>query len=203
MLSNLGWTFLPPEQALAARGGKPSGVLREELRTQLAKRRFPYAGREHGLSEKTPDNLVAEICSPALNEGLQRANERLYKPPAAGHFRHRVCRWQEGQSDPIALIDWQQPENNSFVFTEEFSVLRSGGIDARRPDIVCFVNGIPLVVIEAKRPDGHQTGPKDRPSMKASRKACAISGTTRSRSFLHTVSCCSPSMARMAAMAHV
>jgi len=37
-------------------------VLRDELRTQLAKRRFPYAGREHGLSEKTLDNLVAEIC---------------------------------------------------------------------------------------------------------------------------------------------
>src|SRR5690606_1108969 len=45
--------------------------------------------------------------------------------------------------------------NNSFLFTEEFSVLRSGGVEARRPDIVCFVNGMPLVVIEAKRPDGH------------------------------------------------
>ncbi len=29
-------------------------------------------------------------------------------------------------------------------------------IDTRRPDIVCFVNGIPLVVIEAKRPDSRQ-----------------------------------------------
>ncbi|GAB3231280.1 type I restriction endonuclease subunit R [Pseudaeromonas pectinilytica] len=155
LLSNLGWTFLPPEQALAARGGKLGEVvLRDELRTQLAKRRFPYAGREHGLSEKTLDNLVAEICAPALNEGLQRANERLYNHLLLGIS---VTEFVDGKkvNPTIALIDWQQPENNSFVFTEEFSVLRSGGIDARRPDIVCFVNGIPLVVIEAKRPDGH------------------------------------------------
>ena len=155
LLSNLGWTFLPPEQALAARGGKLGEVvLRDELRTQLAKRRFPYAGREHGLSEKTLDNLVAEICSPALNEGLLRANERLYNHLLLGIS---VTEFVDGKkvNPTIALIDWQQPENNSFVFTEEFSVLRSGGIDARRPDIVCFVNGIPLVVIEAKRPDGH------------------------------------------------
>ncbi|WP_426710107.1 type I restriction endonuclease [Enterobacter cloacae complex sp. 284J4] len=55
----------------------------------------------------------------------------------------------------IALIDWEHPENNQFHFTEEFTVLRSGGVETRRPDIVCFVNGIPLAVIEAKSPAGH------------------------------------------------
>ena len=34
---------------------------------------------------------------------------------------------------------------------------RAGGVESRRPDIVCFVNGIPLVVIEAKRPDSKST----------------------------------------------
>ena len=58
-------------------------------------------------------------------------------------------------SPTIALIDWQNLANNSFVFTEEFIVTRAGGVENRRPDIVCFVNGIPLVVIEAKRPDGN------------------------------------------------
>lgn len=54
----------------------------------------------------------------------------------------------------IALIDWHNPKNNSFVFTEEFTVTRTGGVESRRPDIVCFVNGLPFAVIEAKRPDG-------------------------------------------------
>ncbi|WP_421329705.1 type I restriction endonuclease subunit R [Aeromonas veronii] len=52
-------------------------------------------------------------------------------------------------------MDWHNPQNNRFTFTEEFRVTRAGGIESRRPDIVCFVNGLPLVVIEAKRPDGN------------------------------------------------
>ena len=53
----------------------------------------------------------------------------------------------------MRYIDWQHPENNVFHVTEEFAVTRAGSNDTYRPDIVLFVNGIPLVVIECKRPD--------------------------------------------------
>lgn len=155
LLANLGWQFMPPAQALAARGGRMDQVvLREVLREQLGKRRFQFAGGEYPLSAKSIDNLIAEVCSPALNEGLQRANERLYNHLLYGIA---VTEFVDGKktSPTIALIDWDNPTNNSFVFTEEFSVTRAGGVDSRRPDIVCFVNGIPLVVIEAKRPDAN------------------------------------------------
>lgn len=155
LLNNLGWAFLSPAQALAARGGKRDEVvLRGLLRTELQKRRFVYAGREQALSGKAIDNLIAKVCSPALNEGLLTANERLYNHLLYGIS---VTEFVDGKkaNPTIALIDWQNPANNSFVFTEEFRVTRSGGVEARRPDIVCFVNGIPLVVIEAKRPDGN------------------------------------------------
>ncbi|SHG28217.1 type I restriction enzyme, R subunit [Microbulbifer donghaiensis] len=155
LLSGLGWTFLPPNQALAARGGKyDQVVLRDILRTELAKRRFLFAGAEHSLSAKTVDNLIAEVCSPALNEGLGLANERLYNHLLYGIS---VTEFVDGKkaNPTVALIDWHNPANNSYVFTEEFTVTRSGGIENRRPDIVCFVNGIPLAVIEAKRPDGN------------------------------------------------
>ena len=154
LLCNLGWTFLPPAQALAARGGKTDGVvLKAELRKQLEQRRFVFAGREHGLSSKSIDYLIAEVCSPALNEGLKAANERLYNHLLYGIS---VTEFVEGKkvNPTIALMDWANLANNSFVFTEEFSVTRASGVEARRPDIVCFVNGIPLAVIEAKRPDG-------------------------------------------------
>ncbi|MBH8612575.1 type I restriction endonuclease subunit R [Pseudomonas mohnii] len=160
LLSNLGWDFLSPEQALRARSGKTDEVvLRDVLREQLGKRRFMFAGNECSLSSKTIDNLISEVCSPALNEGLQAANERLYNHLLYGIS---VTEFIDGKraNPTIALIDWQDLSNNSFVFTEEFRVLRSGGVETRRPDIVCFVNGIPLVVIEAKRPDGNaQKGP--------------------------------------------
>ena len=55
----------------------------------------------------------------------------------------------------IPLIYWDDPGRNRFHVTDEFEVLNTSGTGTRRPDIVCFVNGIPLVVIEAKRPDPH------------------------------------------------
>ena len=155
LLTNLGWSFLSPELALAARGGKADEVvLRQVLRSELKKRTFIFAGKSYPLSEKAIDNLIAEVCSPALNEGLLTANERLYNHLLYGIS---VTEFVDGKkaSPTVALIDWQNPANNSFVFTEEFTVTRSGGVENRRPDIVCFVNGIPLVVIEAKRPDGN------------------------------------------------
>jgi type I restriction enzyme R subunit len=155
LLTNLGWSFLLPEQALAARDGKADQVvLRQLLRAELQKRTFVFAGKQYPLSEKSIDNLIHEVCSPALNEGLLIANERMYNHLLYGIS---VTEFVDGKkaNPTIALIDWQNPANNSFVFTEEFAITRSGGIENRRPDIVCFVNGIPLVVIEAKRPDGN------------------------------------------------
>lgn len=155
LLINLGWSFLSPDEILVARKGKQDEVvLRDILRGELQKRRFTFSGQEHSLSEKAIDNLITEVSAPALNEGLQTANEKLYNHLLYGIS---VTEFVDGKkaNPTVTLIDWQNPANNSFVFTEEFSVTRSGGVESRRPDIVCFVNGIPLVVIEAKRPDGN------------------------------------------------
>lgn len=155
LLNNLGWRFISPEEALIARAGKLDAVvLREELKAQLSKRTFLFAGKEHILSEKTIDQLISEVCSPALNEGLLNANERTYNHLLYGISVTELVDGKKA-NPTIPLIDWQNPQHNSFVFTEEFSVTRSGGVDTRRPDIVCFVNGIPLAVIEAKRPNSH------------------------------------------------
>ncbi|HHQ4706913.1 TPA: type I restriction endonuclease subunit R [Aeromonas veronii] len=155
LVTQLGWTFLSPEQALIARDNKADQVvLRQQLRSVLADRTFVFAGKTYPLSPKSVDNLVSELCSPALNEGLQAANERLYNHLLYGMS---VTEFVDGKkvSPTIPLIDWHNPHNNRFTFTEEFRVTRAGGIESRRPDIVCFVNGLPLVVIEAKRPDGN------------------------------------------------
>ncbi|MCU8043938.1 MULTISPECIES: type I restriction endonuclease subunit R [unclassified Shewanella] len=166
LMTNLGWSFLSPDEALAARSSKQDEVvLRQILRSELQKRRFTFAGKTYPLSDKAIDNLVAEVCSPALNEGLLNANERLYNHLLYGIS---VTEFVDGKkaNPTISLIDWQTPANNSFVFTEEFSVTKAGGIESRRPDIVCFVNGIPLVVIEAKRPDGYASkGSKKGPTI--------------------------------------
>ncbi|OEC90087.1 type I restriction endonuclease subunit R [Acinetobacter sp. YK3] len=153
LLTNLGWSFLSPSQALDARDGKQDQVvLRQILHHELSKRKFTFAGQEYPLSAKSVDNLISEICSPALNEGLLTANEKIYNHLLYGIS---VTEFVNGKkvSPTIPIIDWHDVHNNDFSYTEEFCVTRSGGIDNRRPDIVCFVNGIPLVVIESKRPD--------------------------------------------------
>jgi type I restriction enzyme R subunit len=160
LLSKLGWHYLNPEQALAARNGKTNDVvLRNVLRAELQKRRFNFAGQDYPLSNNAVDTLINEVCSPALNEGLTAANERLYNHLLYGIS---VTEFVGGKkvNPTVALIDWADIGNNSFLFTEEFSVLRSNGVDSRRPDVICFVNGLPLAVIEAKRPDsGSNKGP--------------------------------------------
>ena len=54
-------------------------------------------------------------------------------------------------SSPVRLIDFDNPENNQFHFTAEFTC--KNGQDEFRPDITLFVNGLPLAFIEVKRPN--------------------------------------------------
>ncbi len=54
---------------------------------------------------------------------------------------------------PIKLIDFEHPENNTYHFTAEFTCKRDS--EEFRPDITLFINGLPLVFIEVKKPNNH------------------------------------------------
>ena len=54
---------------------------------------------------------------------------------------------------PVRLVDFENPENNTYHFTAEFTCKRDQ--DKFRPDITLFVNGLPLVFIEVKKPNNH------------------------------------------------
>ena len=56
----------------------------------------------------------------------------------------------------VKLIDFDDPEANAFLVVNQFTVKESK--QARRPDVVVFVNGIPLGVIELKNPGNENTG---------------------------------------------
>lgn len=62
----------------------------------------------------------------------------------------KVSYQKEGQQrgDLVWLIDFEEPENNDFVVANQFTVIEDGV--NKRPDVILFVNGIPLVVIELK-----------------------------------------------------
>src|SRR6266851_4353524 len=54
----------------------------------------------------------------------------------------------EKRGDRVRLIDFDHPENNRFLVVNQFTVL--GHRQPRRPDLVCFINGLPIAVIELK-----------------------------------------------------
>ncbi|WP_392476194.1 type I restriction endonuclease subunit R [Nostoc sp. C110] len=54
----------------------------------------------------------------------------------------------ETRGEPVKLIDWEYPENNEFLAVNQFTVIEDN--HNHRPDIVLFINGLPLVVIELK-----------------------------------------------------
>lgn len=54
---------------------------------------------------------------------------------------------------PIRLVDFENPKNNTYHFTAEFTCKRDQ--DEFRPDITLFVNGLPLVFVEVKKPNNH------------------------------------------------
>ena len=154
VLFAMGWEYLSPKDCVAARGGTQEVVLTTVLVEQLRKRRFEYKGKHYPLSTNAIDQIVRELAAPPLHEGLLTANEKLYNKLT---FGVTVTEFIDGKkhNPTIPVIDWnsKDPAANSFIVTEEFEVLSSGGTHTRRPDLVCFVNGLPLVVIEAKRPD--------------------------------------------------
>jgi type I restriction enzyme, R subunit len=151
-LISLGWHYLSPAECLTKRGDKRSVVMKEVLIESLRQRRFEYKGDSYPLSSNAIEQIVRELTSPALNEGLLEASRRLYDKLCLGVT---VTEFIDGKkhAPTIPLIEWEDLSKNSFLITEALEVLSTAGTHTRRPDIVCYVNGLPLVVIEAKRPN--------------------------------------------------
>lgn len=151
VLMVMGWQYLSPSDCLAFRGSERQVVLGDVLRAHLKRHRFDYKGQSYPLSSQGIDQVVHQISSTGLSEGLLAANKAIYQHLTLGIT---VTEFISGHrhSVTVPLIDWHDVSANSFQVTEELSVERPAGLGRFRPDIVCYVNGIPLVVIEAKRP---------------------------------------------------
>ena len=153
LLQNLGYEYLSPEKANEARGDRLGSVLLDKILTDQLRRQnaILFRGRTYPFSE---GNILAAVqaLKDIVDDGLLPTNEKAYDLLCMGKSLQQSV---EGDTKSFQLnyIDWEHPENNAYHVTEEFVVERSGSQETRRPDIVLFVNGIPLVVIECKRPD--------------------------------------------------
>ncbi len=62
----------------------------------------------------------------------------------------------EERSSIVYLLDYQKPENNTFYVVNQFTYIENG--NNRRPDIILFINGMPLVLMELKSPSKDEVG---------------------------------------------
>ncbi len=60
----------------------------------------------------------------------------------------------EERSALVYLVDYQNPENNDFTIANQWTVIENS---EKRPDVILFVNGLPLVVMELKSPSREET----------------------------------------------
>jgi type I restriction enzyme, R subunit len=153
VLITLGWQYLRPDAALALRGGRTknvvlTGVLEPWLRAQ---NRIQFKGREHAFSDANMQEAVERLTHEPLRS-LLITNERICEPLTLGTSLRQTIDGDH-KSFSLRYIDWEHPERNVYHLSEEFVVECQGSHATRRPDLVLFVNGIPLVVIECKRPD--------------------------------------------------
>ncbi|REJ92328.1 MAG: type I restriction endonuclease subunit R [Planctomycetota bacterium] len=153
LLQHLGYRYLTEDEAVTLRGGRLSSVLLDGVvEEQLRKiNKIRYKGDELEFSEGNIQSAVQALKELPF-DGLVRTNEKIYELLLWGKSLQQSIRG-DTKSFPLQYIDWNDLSNNLFHVTEEFVVERSGSHDTCRPDIVLFVNGIPLCVIECKRPD--------------------------------------------------
>jgi len=158
LLVALGYHYLTPVQALALRGGRERNVLLNQVTAAWlrAHNSFTYDGQTHPFSEQAISEAIRRLGDVNLNDGVVRSNEHVTELLHLGFSCPQTVS-ADTRHYSLRYIDWLHPANNVYHVTEEFSVERQGSHLTRRPDIVCFVNGIPFAVIECKRPD-LQTG---------------------------------------------
>lgn len=154
LLTGIGWQYLTPDQANTLRGNRRDavildGVLSDWLRTHNAIR---YQGQRVPFSEANLLEALRRLKDINPTRGLIPASMDMYELLTLSTSLDQTINGDK-RGFSLQYIDWQHPENNVYHVTDEFSVEVKGSKQTRRPDMVLFVNGIPLAVIECKRSD--------------------------------------------------
>jgi type I restriction enzyme, R subunit len=132
------------QSAAALKRPSDQVMLDGELREALI-RINPEIGANPALAEEVIYKLRA-IFVTAHQTGLVRANEEFH----AWLTGEKTMPFGENHKHvPVRLIDFDTPGNNSFTITNQYAVK---ALETKIPDIVLLINGIPVVVGEAKTP---------------------------------------------------
>lgn len=150
LFAMLGWqTVSAMEETFGAsstlgRETKGEVVLVERLRAALCK-------LNPALPTEAIQSAIDELTLDRSARSLEAANREVYTLLKEGITVSVPDHEQGGQkTERLHVVDWEHPEKNDFLLVSQFSV--TGALYTCRPDLVGFVNGLPWVVIELKKP---------------------------------------------------
>ena len=151
LLMQLGWRYLPPEETVRMRGGRLGTTLLEPILLDHIRDHCHYSfkGAVHPFTENAIQGAVQALKG-FRAAGAMHENEAAYDLLCLGTSAPQTVEG-DTKSFTIDYIDWKDWRRNRYHCTAEFKVERIGFQKHYVPDIVLFVNGIPLVVIECKR----------------------------------------------------
>jgi type I restriction enzyme R subunit len=150
LFATLGWQTVSAMEETFGAGGtlgretKGEVVLAERLKAALCKFncKLPPEAIQTAIDDLTRDRSAMS---------LEAANREVYRLLKEGITVSVPDREHGGQkTERLRVVDWEHPENNDYLLVSQFSV--TGALYTCRPDLVGFVNGLPWVVIELKKP---------------------------------------------------
>ena len=141
LLESLGYTYLSPEDLEGERASFRETILAERLAAAV-ERVNPW------LSATNVASAVKAVTQvPA--DGLAEANRKIYTSLTYG-IALEQDRGDGRKSHTVRFLDFDHPDRNEWIVTRQYRVL--GSKKHVVPDVVVFVNGLPLAVIECKSP---------------------------------------------------
>ena len=158
---NVGYEYLPPSETIELRSRNRSRCVLEPVLKKWLQENNRIQGKSgtHAFSENNIRYAV-EAMTKVSGDHLLGNNEKVYDLLTLGKsFDQNID--GVSKSRQIQYINWKEPEKNVYHITDEFEIERTNSHKTRRPDIVLFVNGIPLVIIECKRPGLHKDAVKE------------------------------------------
>lgn len=148
-LAGLGWQTLEgskSDPAVTERESFRGSILEVRLRAALLKIN-PGPDGSPWLDDSRLSEVVSSLTRSEVGK-LIELNERMTERLLEGVSVSGLPEWDQGRSQRIRFIDFEHPERNDFLAINQFRVDEPGG-QAKKyvaPDVVLFVNGIPLVV---------------------------------------------------------
>ena len=154
MLVALGFKPLSQTETIAMRGGRLRNVVLDDVLAESVMRinRFTHRGKEYAFDLEDAQEAMRRLKpTPDRMKGLRGTNQDIYDSLVLGTT---ITKTIDGDSKSYSFrfIDWDNPDNNTYHVSAEFAVERTGSTKTKRCDVVAFVNGIPVLIIENKRP---------------------------------------------------